>query len=133
MPLTINLKKTPLLLEDFQTVGDIVHNFAWGEDKFCCLAHATEGFMKRYKILYAQGCIYNDYGEAYVLGYDKKNKMWFDITAQEYSEAGAPLKGLWNPLYFTSLKDMKKDLYEREYFPYGKLSRSRDLEDWLWG
>ena len=89
---------------------------------------------KHLKLLYAD-YTYEDYtGDAYVLGYNKETKQFFEVHGSHCSCYG--LEGQWDEEYYDDVKQLQAAI-ERRFDNRGEYSRyaysSYEFEKWLEG
>lgn len=123
------LAKTPsLFAATQQKVYEKFFDTRWDSNEKTC-----GSLPKEFKLLYADYTYEDDSGDAYVLGYDKSKKQFFEVHGGHCSCYG--LEGQWDVEYYSDLKQLgvvlgkRFDTSENEY--YRTASSSTEFKAWL--
>lgn len=107
---TALLKKTPCLFASPDGVySEFQDRYSWKEDG----GYSEKEFTlpKHLVLLYAD-YTYEDYsGDAYVLGYNKENKKFFEVHGSHCSCYG--LEGQWDEEYYKDVKQLQSAIEKR--------------------
>ena len=120
---TTLLKKTPDL---FDTPDNVYRQFQDYSER------EKSELPSNLVLLYAD-YTYQDYsGDAYVLGYDKEKKQFFEVHGSHCSCYG--LEGQWDEEYYEDVKQLQAAI-ERRFSNRSKYSRyahsSKEFQKWL--
>ena len=125
---TALLKKTPCL---FASPDEVYAAF---QDRYGYGNYSKKDFTlpKHLVLLYAD-YTYEDYsGDAYVLGYNKENKQFFEVHGSHCSCYG--LEGQWDEEYYEDAKQLQ-DAIKKRFEGRSKYSRyaysSDEFKNWL--
>lgn len=128
---TALLKKKPDLFGTPDEVFAEFHDrYHWDESgNYVADQHALPTHIK---LLYAD-YTYEDYtGDAYVLGYDKQKKQFFEVHGSHCSCYG--LEGQWDEEYYDDVKQLQAAIQRRldSRFGYSRYAHSSyEFEKWL--
>lgn len=131
MEINLNLKKKPSITGFAEETPCSVYNefrevSRWGYD------YEMTPPPKNLKILYAD-YTYEDYtGDAYVLGYNKEKKKWFEVHGSHCSCYG--LEGQWEEEYYETKKQLiavLKKRFETDSSFCRYACKSREFKEWL--
>lgn len=126
------LSFVPEFHNDFESAEDVLSNFSeyhWGDEPDECAFN-----LKDITILYADYTDENYNGDAYVFGYNKVKKSFFEVYGSHCSCYG--LEGQWTEDYLTveeliAVKSKWLDVfYEGGVYYSRSASQSKELHNW---
>jgi len=128
---TALLRKTSVFLNDFSDAGNVWKCFN-EEYQWETSDYETPTMPKHLKIIYADYTFEDYSGDAYVLGYDKQKKQFFEVHGGHCSCYG--LEGQWEPEYYEDWKVLSACIEKRlavqdDY--YRRTQSSKELSEFL--